>query len=39
VTVLGAITLRDGQPAVNLRGADDAPTYVTAQQVFESLLD
>jgi histidyl-tRNA synthetase len=38
-TVLGAITLRDGQPAVNLRGADDAPTYVTAQQVFESLLD
>ena len=38
-TVLGAITLRDGQPAVNLRGAEDVPTYVTAQQVFESLLD
>ncbi|QZP09322.1 histidine--tRNA ligase [Caenibius sp. WL] len=38
-TVLAGVTLRDGQPAVNLRGAADAAAYITAQQVFEALLD
>ena len=38
-TVLAGITLRDGQPAVNLRGSDDQAVYVTMQQVFEALLD
>ena len=38
-TVLAAVTLRDGQPAVNLRGASDDATYVAAERVFEALLD
>ena len=38
-TVLAAVTLRDGQPAVNLRGASDNATYVAAERVFEALLD
>ena len=38
-TVLAGVTLRDGQPAVNLRGAADNAAYITAQQVFEALLD
>ena len=38
-TVLAAVTLRDGQPAVNLRGASDDATYLAAERVFEALLD
>ena len=38
-TVLAAVTLRDGQPAVNLRGASDDATYMAAERVFEALLD
>ena len=37
-TALAAIAMRDGQPAVNLRGSAEAPVYVATEQVFEDLL-